>query len=832
MPNLSHRIRSLTALAIAVPLVAQSAFAAGSVRFDIAEQPLGNALRALASQADTNVMFNEPLVSGRSAGPLKMEGTLGEALARILADTGITYRFLNEHTVVLEKQGARNSGESPRGEERIRVSQASSAADASRSSIPADGSKENAIAQGSAGTADDTTLQEITVTAQKRKERVQDVPISISVLNGQDLDRSTVQGITEALTRVPGVAAIAHSQSGGTLVTMRGVAASGPVFGGSSPIAYYLDSVPFGLVQTAIAPDANAYDLERVEVLRGPQGTLYGANAQNGVVRVLVKDADPERFELKTRGSLSSTQEGGGNLRGDVALNVPLIEGKLAARAVVGHEKLSGWVDQPIKRNANDAELGNARLKVNAQPTEQLAVGAFVWLSRQDYGAPSYSNDQSQTLSLIDESNSIDYDVYGIKASYDFSGVSVSSVTGYIDYENGGAYDLINEGLTDSFGLFTGFDAHVFSQEINVNSTHAGPWRWTAGGIYRDGRDRTFQEIPGLIAPAGWTNTSKSYAIFGELSRRFHGDKMEWTLGGRYFNDEVMSKEDPVVPPLNPPFYYRAEESFHATTPRTVLTWNPTKDVTVYGSYSQGFRSGTPQPFYVTGGVPGFPAVKPDKLRNSEVGVKADLWDRRVYMEAAAFYIDWQDVQQQLNVPFGNVPGGVTAIVNAPSVSGVGFDFGLTARLADSLDVGVSLNWNDLTSDTDVISQGAVLFAEGDRLNFSPEYTASASADYVFPIGGGGFSGRLATSASYTSVQGFRSIINGAQSLAFGEPMLIARSSISIQAPAHWDVTVFVDNINDERDAIYGNPFAGFPLPFADVRVRPRTVGVQFEYRY
>src|SRR5262249_30090568 len=127
---------------------------------------------------------------------------------------------------------------------------------------------------------------------------------------------------------------------------------------------------------------------------------------------------------------------------------------------------------------------------------------------------------------------------------------------------------------------------------------------------------------------------------------------------------------------------------------------------------------------------------------------------------------------------------------------------------------------------------GAVLFAKGDRLNFSPEYTVGTSGDYVLSLGASGYKARFSVSANYTSVQGFRTIVNGAQSLAFGEPMLIARASFAIQMPDRWDVAVFADNISNEKRAIYGDPFAGFRVPTADVRVRPRTVGMQLEYRY
>src|SRR6202035_2278669 len=117
-------------------------------------------------------------------------------------------------------------------------------------------------------------LEEVVVTAQKREERLHDVPISMSVLGGRELDQSSFQGVTDALNTVPGVATTTSLLSGGTQIEMRGVTAGGPTFTGSSTSAYYLDSVPFGFVKSAILPDPNVYDLQRIEVLRGPQGTL------------------------------------------------------------------------------------------------------------------------------------------------------------------------------------------------------------------------------------------------------------------------------------------------------------------------------------------------------------------------------------------------------------------------------------------------------------------------------------------------------------------------------------------------------------------------------
>jgi len=170
-----------------------------------------------------------------------------------------------------------------------------------------------ASAAATEATAEPAGLEEIVVTAQKREQRLQDVPISMSVTTGADLDKSSIQSVSDALGLIPGVAVNVNGQGGESKLTIRGVSAAGALFAGPSPIGYYLDSVPFGLVGSAVVPDSNSYDLDHIEVLRGPQGTLYGASALNGVVRVLTNDAQLNDFDFKARATSSTTSSGGGN---------------------------------------------------------------------------------------------------------------------------------------------------------------------------------------------------------------------------------------------------------------------------------------------------------------------------------------------------------------------------------------------------------------------------------------------------------------------------------------------------------------------------------------
>jgi iron complex outermembrane recepter protein len=690
-----------------------------------------------------------------------------------------------------------------------------------------------AMSVGEAQDANRRDLEEVIVTAQRREERLQDVPVSITVLGGVELDKSTAQGITEQLNRVPGVATNVTMQGGGTQVAVRGVTAGGPLFNGSSPIAYYLDSVPFGLVKTAVAPDSNAYDLERVEVLRGPQGTLYGASALNGVVRVLTKNADPDNFEFKARTAASTTKDGGENYRGDMAINVPLIEGKLAIRGVAGYEDWSGWIDKPNDKDANASEIRNLRLKVSAQPTDKFSIDASAWVSRGDFDAPSVATDSGINTTLLKETMHTDYDVFNVGMTYEFSAFSLTSTTSYLEYENAGDLDLAALFGAPVPPLFTGLDSKVFSQEFTLNSAQEGSWRWSAGGIYRDAEDRLLQTLGALLpVPIDFADFSESMAIFGQITRLFLDGRVEITAGLRYFEDDVTQVEnqpssgvptDPLLPP--------DKRTFDATSPRVVVTYHPSDTATLYASYSEGFRSGFNQNANVKRSAPQFPPLDADTLKNYEIGAKGNVGGGRFTYNTAAYFIQWDDVQQTVAVIANGVP--VTALLNGPSASGLGFEFAVATEPLDGLELGVNFSWNDLTMDKPVRSLGGsgspvVLFDKGDRLNGSAEYTVGAAVDYSFALGGSGFKGQFSTAANYISEQSGRAIMGEESVVIEGDETLIARAAFAIDSPRHWTATLFAENITNEQNATIRDAF----VESWARRPRPRTVGLQFEYRF
>jgi iron complex outermembrane receptor protein len=833
------------ALFASVLVIAQAQ--AAITRFDIPAQPLADSLRAVGGQTSVNVLFDPPLVAGRQAPALKLESSADGAFTTLLAGTGITHEFLNERTVVIA-MGTRSSKPDvtpqtnlPVGSQeipevlgvvrvpdgnvehtgdnqtslwkRFRVAQAETQS--------ASSSTRSAGAGQDAG-SDRVTLQEVVVTAQKREERLQDVPISITALVGEQLDRSSSPSVLDTLKTVPGVVTTYSRTGMGGYINIRGVGGDG-LFGGTAVNAFYLDSVPFGTVRGARVPDAGIYDLERIEVLRGPQGTLFGANALNGVVRVLTKDPDLDRFDVKARALLSSTQDGGENYRADAAVNLPIMEGRLGARLTAGREELSGWIDRPNQRDANDSDVANVRLKLRAKPIDSLTLDLGAWFSRGDYGAPNIGTAQRTHTSIYSEPNVVDLDVYSLKVAYEQPSFSIVSSTSYMNAPAFGVLDFTPFCCTNTL-LISDIESKVLVEELLFSSTGDGPTRWSLGGFYRDAEDTTEQTnrdgATGVVTLTPFFyDTSESFAVFGEVTRLLAGGRFELTGGLRYFEDRVITKNTPGAPP-------RDRRTFDAFSPRVVFSWHVAPDVMLYASGSKGFRSGVLQtPTVAATGAPG---ADPDTLINYEVGGKAEFADGRVALDSAVYYMEWKKVQQTYRVRVNNlIYNGVT---NAPSASGLGTDLSLSFRPARGVSFGFNLNLNDLTFDEDVFTNDGLFAEKGDRLIASPKATYGAFANVDFRFGSSGYSGRVAASAhKVPALAEYNTSTAGVRNVFSGDAQAIARANFTVTSPGDWEAMLFVENLTDEDGRIRQDTFL---TPSWDPRPRPRTVGVQLEYRF
>ena len=681
--------------------------------------------------------------------------------------------------------------------------------------------------------AEQPKLSEVVVTATRRAEREVTVPISLSVLGGAQLDQSSMQSATDALSLVPGVAINMNGQGGEPVLTVRGVTASGPLFSGPSPIGYYLDYIPFGLVRSAVEPDPDIYDLDRIEALRGPQGTLYGASALNGVVRVLTNDADPHEFEVKGRVGTSTTDHGGGNWLGDGAINIPVVPGVLGARLVVSSEDDSGWINTPLRTHVNDQNSKNIRLKVTATPTKNLTIKLEATHQQTDEGAPPLATDDF-SASTRDQSITTHWSGYDVHIDYvPLTVFSISSSTSYLTYVNNGSLDIA-PGANSIPPLTTLLKSHVFSEELNLLSNLTGPWEWSAGVFYRDARDSFYQTLGDLIpAPVYEADTSRSEAAFGQVSRFFMEKQLELSVGARYFHDEVgldqliLFGEPPGTPLL------RSETPFNSTTPRVVLSWFPdwipNHNEMMYASYSQGFRSGYPQSELVQVVSTVFPPVKPDKLSNYEVGSKGELMDGMLSYNAALYYMKWDGIQESLGIILPPSTAAIVVNVNGKSASGAGVDLGVTVRPVDALALGVNFSWNGLHEDDSVYSGGSLLFPVGARIDSSPEYTAGVTAQYDFPLGSHGWMGSFGLVGRYTSEQTTTNTSTTSALPIVLESNVISTGDVnlSVNSPTHWRWMLYCNNVGDNRRI----PLAS-QTPYENTSMRPRTIGLQLNYDF
>lgn len=810
---------------------------------NIPPQDLGEALKALSAAADEQLLFSEKLVTGKRSGKVAGKYTSEQALDILLKGSGlkadrapsgvllIRPSTSTTSTATSESAAQERKKEKSQHEDGFRVAQADQGTSAGVATV--ENETERASEQRPAA------LEEVIVTAQKREERLHDVPISVSVLTGADLDKSTVQGVADALNTVPGVATFTSNLGGGTQVIIRGVTAPDVLYDGPSPIGYYLDSVPFALIRGAVAPDANAYDLDRVEVLRGPQGDLYGAGSLNGVVRIITRDPDLREFDLKARASASTTEGGAGNYRGDMMINVPLIDDKLAVRGVVGEQDLSGWVNSPVKTHVNDGNLHNYRLKIGAAPVDNLSIVLSGARSLSNFGAPPTSREDRAISALGDQPYSIDYDAYALNVDYQLSHVSISSKTSLFSFYNEGTLDVYPLNYSDQSGppqpFFSLNNARTLSEDFVLNSRNTTLWTWSVGALYRDDKERAVQNFEVPAAEGGGPQvgehlTSRSYAVFGELGQRLFDDTLEWTAGLRKYHDEVTDQGDPDVPGQS---YARVSNTFQRATPRAVLTWRPSRDHMAYVSYSEGFRSGWPQQPSVVLSAPEIPVVKPDFLRNYELGTKHDLFGHRMSVDTAVYYIQWKDIQQGVGVFVDRGNFYQTAGINGNSASGAGADFSAIVRPLDRLELSAYFSWNDLKFDNPVISFESVLYAKGSRVALSPLYTGGASAAYTFPLHWPGVTGQVGGSYNYISAlpeNEFKNFLDGTRLVypKIQDPLKTARAYVALDTSKHWNATLYVDNLTN----YYGSQRSSDSPPDWSTRPRPRTIGIQLDYRF
>ena len=822
-----------TALCLSIVGSSIAGPAAAAIRRDtnVAPQPLAQALSVFAKQRGLILAYRSEVVGDRQSVGAVGELTTDEALTKILSGTGLSFKYLDDRTITIVATSAAEgagaapgqpstappTGEnSPKGSamsgsyllaQAVSGQPASSAASSSQVGEPA--------------TERHDSLQEIIVTAQKREQRLIDVPISLAALSGDEIRARQIASMDDLASAVPGLA-IEDTAGGTRRISIRGI--SNDVGSYSPVIGVYLDEadVTSGLFSQL---DLNVYDLERVEVLRGPQGTLYGEGSAGGTIRFITKNPDLTKLTFNADAAVLFTQYGAPSQRIQQALNVPLVNDQLGLRFAGTFEHDGGWIDQPAAavKNFNERNLIDFRAKGLWQPTSEFTVSALAEIHRNDESSNAgedVNGEYTQVFGLTTTPHLVDdFDIYNLTLSYQFAGAQLINTTTYVsqyqDQQNFGfTFAPLPPPLPPLEALFTQvfYKLPSWTEELRLSSTGSGPWQWTIGAFYRHFRFEEdgaaiagFPGPPGAPFPLQFDSVSKSRAAFADTSYRF-ADRLTVGAGVRYFQDDQDYSGG--APPSQ-------TGTFRSTDPRGYVQYKINEQANIYASAAKGFRSG------------GFnslnqPPYGPESVWTYELGTKMSLLDRRLDFDGAVFYSDYTQYQV-----YGVLPQGppISIYSNAGNARVEGIEAQLTWHPSELWTLSIS--GDDLNTRFYKIDAASTAYNVGDNLDFFPKYAFTASAQRDMVLGS-----RHAFVRLDYNEQGRQTNRNRSYGpWAFYESDVI--HMLNFNASLYWSdnlrLGIFAQNLLNDRG--FTSAADVDPVPaggFVGIRSRPRTFGLDF----
>jgi len=630
--------------------------------------------------------------------------------------------------------------------------------------------------QATATWAASDVIEEIVVTSQRRAESLQDVPAAITAVGGAALANQHLQGNADLAAHVPSLSFDVQGPGESTLA-IRGLGTS---YGLAPAVSYYLNETPLDIRTdgTAGAPDIDFFDVERVEVLRGPQGTLYGSSSMGGALRILTAQPDPTAFTMKVQAGASSMDGGGAGYLMKSAVNIPLAE-NAAIRMVAGYEHVGGYIDRaqpgdfsverpdlPIAaRRINDADVTSGRILGLWQPTDTFTVKPSLLFAQieADGNSKYYSNLPKRTIAATYDSPSKSRLIVGnlvLEQEFDFAQLLSSTSILSRDVDNQDDYSLLSTNLAPAFGVSQSINyptRHLlesnndgFVQELRLTSSGEGRLRWVAGLYFSRFKQRSVELIDSAVfaTEIGQPDDERIYAfeqhlvdkqsaIFADVTYQILPN-LEVTAGARYYelrNSLENTQAGPLAAPNQP--LVRAKAS--GTSPRFVLTYKPTGDVTLYGTAARGYRPGGPNVGLAEGTgcslIDAYsPLYDPDSVWNYEVGAKTQLWQRRLTINLAAYRIDWKKVQQAVVDP----GCGYLIMANVGSARSEGVEAEISFRPLDSLlfTAGGSYTRAKFESITQIYRDAAEVQA-GDAMPDVPRQKWSLAGEYTHEFAAG-----------------------------------------------------------------------------------------------
>ena len=685
----------------------------------------------------------------------------------------------------------------------------------------------------------------IIVTAQKREQAVQDVPISISVVSGDQMQQSGASQLADYAAYVPGLQVDNAGSPGRSTLSLRGVAPIGP----SASVGIYLDDAPVGSSgiynrSQTFTLDLMPYDIERLEVLRGPQGTLYGASSIGGLLKYVTVQPNLQEMTVRAGGEVFAIAHGDGTgWAANAMVSVPIIQDQLAISGSYSRRETPGYIDNILtgEEDVNDAVQQGGRVAMLWQPDPALTIklsGVWQSVKSDDYGvlyegmggmplAPGAAF--LSTNSQLPEPFSSDFQYYSGAISYDLGFAEISSTTSYSKLK-------ISE-VSDASRVFGGFwgglapfpselNQKKWTEEVRLTSASSKSFEWMVGAFYTEEDNSHSQIVRALdvsgspitgidpFAVVGLPNTYKEYAVFGnatlKLSEMFHV-----TGGLRWARNDQTFTQITQIPLIGLNISGDGESSEEIVTYSISPQININQDTMLYARVASGYRPGGPNV-----ALPGFPAtVGAEKVTSYEAGIKAFFLDRAVSFDAAAFMLDWNDLQ--IGAPFA---AGINGLVNA----GTARSKGVEASLLIQPTAGMNFGWNFAYTDAKCTETTSNCTA-GDQLPSVPKLSTSMTADYSFAVGGSA----EARVGGVVRIVGDR--ISAVESSALSVPVdgyFTLDLNASVTFGERWTVRGYVRNLTDEQGRITSNVATTNPGFLSTVPVQPRTLGLALDLSF
>jgi len=802
LPPKRSYARLASRLALLFALVPVAAFgAADRVPFHITAKPLADALTDFALQAKLSIGYAGVDFQDARSNPVEGALPADEALKQLLNGTGYEAVTIDADT--------------------IRVRQIASIGD---------------------DTMHRPTIEEIVVTTTRRAETAQSLPYSIAVVTGQD--------INDFGARVPGdltahVAALSSTNfgPGQNLLSIRGLSDSYIAGRSQSMVGLYLDESR--LTDDAADPDLRLVDINRIEVVRGPQGTLYGAGALGGLVRIITNKPQLDQMQGTTLLSASGTDDGGPSGSVESILNVPLLPGVLGFRMVAYAHRDGGYIDEVRLGNSNtnqtDTEGGRASLlwqvaddwSVTAGFTDQLIQagdsnyyqGGLPFLDRTNYFTEPRRDQFLQTSLTVEGTldwatvtNTTAFTKRAITGRYDAS-LGWPILTGYPVGPASSRYDRRLETVTE---------------EARLVSTEESSFSWTLGGFFSH-RNEAFETKlkgpnaipqPVVARQRRRDDYATEAALFGEATYKLT-DSLSVTAGARVFYSSLDAAGRVDQPTSGETA--AAEGSNHTTgfIPKVIVSYQPDERMTLYADAAEGFRLGGVNIFSPRGALnvnEGQPltskatAFASDRLWTYEVGAKTVFLDGRLVANGAAYFTVWDFIQSDQILRTGSIFTANMGDTHAP-----GFEIDLNYQVTRNFRIQANAFWTDAKLQD---SNPLLVKSEG-HLPAVPSENFGISGRYAFVLGDD-WDGFATVEYSYV----------GPETLGFdvNSPRMGDYSNVNVRGSVSrgpWQATLYVRNLTDEQANVFafGNPFS-FGVIKQVTPLRPRTVGIEVSYSY